>query len=145
MPAFLLSPLFKIGAIVLAALAMWGYIAWLKHDAAEGWAAAEQHKANYATLEGAHKATLASVQELLAANARADAARAAVATKLKVSETRLSVARKAVENAKPAACAFPDTLRAVLDGLRKQPAAPSGDASPNDQAPASGRIAVLPR
>lgn len=144
MGAFLLSPLLKYGAIVAAALALWGYIAWLKHDAASAWAAAEQHKANYATLDGAHKATLAAIAELRAANVRADQARAAVASKLKASETRLSVARKAIENAEPTACAFPDSLRAVLDGLRKQPAAPSRDPNPDDKAPAPSRTARLP-
>lgn len=140
---FLASSLFKIGAIAAVALAAWGYVAWLKHDAEAGWAAAEQHKANYATLRGAHEATLSAIDHIKANEAAATAARLFTEGKLEDARKQLAKSRRVVRTA-PAAvaqCGLPPKLIALADSLRRPAPARDGGAGANDQATSPGRIA----
>ena len=140
----LASPLLKIGALVVAALGLWGWIAFKDAKIDRQAEAIETYKAREAVKDSALESAKATIDQLKANEAAATAARKAVADKLKVSETRLSAARKAIDNAAPATCDLPDTLRAVLDGLRRKPAAPSGDANPDHQATPARRVAIVP-
>ena len=143
MPALLLTPLFKIGAIAVAALAIWGYIAWLKHDAASAWAAAEQHRANEAVKGAALGAALASIDELKADVAARDRGNAAMEKNLDDARKLLAKSRRALQSAAAPLpnCGLPPKLIALADSLRKSTPARSGDANPDRPVAPAGRIA----
>lgn len=143
MPAFLLSPLFKIGVIALAALGLWGYIAWLKHDAASERAGRQASEAREAIKDSAIKSALASIEELQANESAATAARLLTEGKLDDARKQLAKSRRAVQAA-PAAvaqCGLPPKLLAFADSLRKPAPARNGGAGADHQTPASSRTA----
>lgn len=144
MPALLLSPLFKLGAIAVAALALWGYVSYQGARIDRLTADVETHKRNEAVKDGALKAALAALDEIKANEARATAALAVTEGKMDDARKQLAASRRAIRGA-PAAvaqCGLPPKLLALADSLRKSTPARSGDTGPDHQAPPSGRIAA---
>lgn len=145
MLALLASPLLKYGVMAAAALGLWGYFTFQSARIDRLKSEVSAVTAERALAVAAAHANEAAIAALKVEAERATQARAAVAAKLRASETRLTIARKAIENAEPTACAFPEPLRAVIDGLRRAPAAGSGDANQGRKGQTAHRAFDLPR